>query len=105
MFKHIVITVLLGMLFAGHAQAVTYGDRDTMGEFARSIGGATLKPAPGDSQDGLAEVGVTRDVKEFSDLMISVVPWSEPNARDWLLILAGIGLVGLMVERNRRRLF
>jgi len=126
MFKHTVIAVLLGLLFAGHAQAVTYGsfgqpgftDRDTMGEVARRFGGATLKPAPVDYQGGLpdapatygapgiavAEVGVSRDVKEFSGLAISVTPRSEPNAKDWLLILAGIGLVGLMVDRNRRRL-
>ncbi|MDP3584420.1 MAG: hypothetical protein Q8R61_04795 [Thiobacillus sp.] len=127
MFKHTVIAVLLGLLCAGNAQAVTYGsfgppgftDRDTMGERARGFGGATLKPAPADFQDGspdtpapydasgiaMAEVGVTRDVKEFSDLAISIAPWAEPNAKDWLLILAGIGLVGLMVDRNRRRLF
>jgi hypothetical protein len=127
MFKHTVIAVLLGLLCAGNAQAVTYGsfgqpgftDRDTMGELARGFGGATLKPVPVDDQDGLpdapatygtpgiamAEVGVPGNVKEFSGLAISVAPWSEPNAKDWLLILAGIGLVGLMVERNRRRLF
>lgn len=127
MFKHFFIAALLGLLFAGNAQAVTYGsfsqpgftDRDTMGEFARSLGGAALKPAPVGHQYGLpdtpasygasgivmAEVGVPRDVKEFFDLAISVAPWAEPNAKDWLLILAGIGLVGLMVERNRRRLF
>jgi len=127
MFKHTVTAVLLGLLFAGNAQAVTYGsfgqpgftDRDTMGERARDFGGASLKPAPVGHQDGfpdtsarygasgiaMAEVGVSRDVREFSDLAISVAPWSEPNAKDWLLILAGIGLVGLMVERNRRRLY
>jgi hypothetical protein len=127
MFKHAAIVVLLGLLFAGNAQAVTSGsfsqpehaDRDTMGAVTRSLGGAPLKSAPVDHQVGLpdtpanygasgiamAEVGVTRDVKEFSDLAISVAPWLEPNAKDWLLILAGIGLVGLMVEQNRRRLF
>lgn len=127
MFKHTAIAVLFGLLCAGNAQAVTYGsfgqpgfaDRDTMGELARSVGGASLRPTPVDHQGGvpdtsasygasriaMAEVGVTRDVKEFSDLAISVAPWSEPNAKDWLLILAGIGLVGLMVDRNRRRLF
>ena len=127
MFKHTVIAVFLGLLFAGNAQAVTYGgfgqpgfaDGGTMGELARGFGGATLKPALVDPQDGLpdasasygasriamSEVGVSRDVKEFSDLAISIAPWSEPNAKDWLLILAGIGLVGLMVDRNRRRLF
>ena len=26
-----------------------------------------------------------------------------PEPRDWLLILAGLGLVGVMVERTRRR--
>ena len=127
MLKHTVIAILLGLLLAGHAQAVTDGsfsqpgfaDQGTLGELARRLGGATLKPAPVDHRDGLpdtsagygasgiatAEVGVPRDVREFSDLAISVAPWSEPNARDWLLIIAGIGLVGLMVERNRRRLF
>ena len=127
MFKHTVIAVFLGLLFVGNAQAVTYGsfgqpgftDRDTMGERARGFGGSTLKPAPLDPQGGLpdasasygasglamAEAGVSRDVREFSDLAISVAPWSEPNAKDWLLILAGIGLVGLMVDQNRRRLF
>lgn len=127
MFKHTVIAGLLGLLLAGNVQAATYGsfgqpgftDRGTMSELARGFGGAKLKSAPVDPQDGLpdtpatygasgiamAEVGVSRDVKEFSDLAISVAPWSEPNAKDWLLILAGIGLVGLMVERNRRRLF
>lgn len=127
MFKHTVIAVLLGLLLAGNAQAVTHGsfgqpgftDRDTVGELARGFGVSTLKPAPLDPQGELpdapapygasgiamAEVGVSRDVREFSDLAISIAPWSEPNAKDWLLILAGIGLVGLMVERNRRRLF
>jgi hypothetical protein len=33
---------------------------------------------------------------------VSVTPVPEP--KDWMLILAGVGLVGLMVERNRRRL-
>jgi hypothetical protein len=127
MFKHTVTAVLLGLLFAGNAQAVTHGSlgqpgftaRSTMGERARGLGGSALKPAPLDPQGGLpdapasygasgiamAEVGVSRDVKEFSDLAISIAPWAEPNAKDWLLILAGIGLIGLMVERNRRRLF
>lgn len=47
----------------------------------------------------------TDDVVNSSALAINnlaVTPVPEP--RDWMLMLAGVGLVGLMVSRNRRRL-
>lgn len=126
MFKHAAVAASLGLLFAGHALAVANGGfsqpgltgRDTLGDVAGSFGGGARTTSSLDHEDGLpdapatydasgiaaAEVGVPGGAEEFSGLAISVAPVPEP--KDWLLLmLAGIGLVGLMVGRNRRRPF
>lgn len=91
-------------LLANAATGIT-GDAGLSGYRAATGGTFSYTFASAGSYDLIFAVVDTDDAVNSSALMINdatITPVPEP--RDWMLMLAGLGLVGMMVMRNKRRM-
>lgn len=132
MFKQTLVAVAFGLLFAGNALAVDHGHFARLagwqkpGDVAARSGAALMNMASVTSEDnspaaagafnvsaprmvdtGLPVAGALNQAGNFATerslLAQNVSVTRVPEPKDWLLMLAGVGLVGVMVERAKRR--
>lgn len=132
MVKQTLIAAAFGLLFAGNALAVDNGHFAGLagwqkpGDVTAQSGAALMTTSSVTSEDGFPTVANAFNVSAFemvdaglpvagalnqdgnfvteSSLLAQNVSVTRvPEPKDWLLMLAGVGLVGVMVERAKRR--
>ncbi|MDP2030726.1 MAG: hypothetical protein Q8K12_13890 [Thiobacillus sp.] len=130
MFEQTLIAAAFGLLFAGNALAVDHGHFAGLAgwqkpgaaqteatpettptvafEDAFPTAAGALNVSASESDDVVLPVagGVNQQgsyATQRSLLAKNVSVTRVPEPKDWLLILAGLGLVGVMVERTKRR--
>jgi hypothetical protein len=131
MFKRTFVAALLGLLLAGNALAFSKGDfsgamdgRGALGDAAVQTGGALMTIASAASTSSTEGAGLdyssayagaqrlpfgavedrgsnATSMRSFDSVRVAPVP----EHRAWMTLVAGIGLIGMLIGRAKRRFF
>lgn len=101
-FKQALISATFSLLLAGNALAVNTSQFTGLSDWQAQHDAAV-------QQSGAAPIAMSSATDD--DYSVAIAQWLDhvsvtpvAESRDWLLIPAALGLVGVMVERTKRRM-